>query len=148
MNTEDKTINSILEGLNISNDRYRYIVSYLQRTIKDYKGQLIDIIKEIPLNLKGNERYFAIFYASNSFTQPFYEMDDKERTHFVLNIANGLKLSDKSVEMTAEYISDTVGVQMNENIPTIEILKGIINSKFTDIEKYYMIFIFGIVLED
>lgn len=48
--------------------------------------------------------------------------------------------------MVAEYMSDTVRKQMKENIPTVEIIKGIINSKFTDVEKDYLIFIFGIIL--
>ena len=145
MNIEE-TINSILKGLNISNDRYIYIISYIQRMIKDYKGQPVDIIKEIPLNLKGNERYFAIFYVGNSFTPIFSEMDSKEKADFVVNIANVLKFSDESVAIIAEYMSDTVRRQMKENIPTVEIIKGIINSKFTDIEKDYIIFIFGMIL--
>ena len=146
MTIKGETINSILKGLNISNDRYIYIISYIQRMIKDYKGQPIDIIKEVPLNLKGNERYFAIFYVGNSFTPLFSEMDSKEQTDFVLNIANALKLSDESVNITAEYISDTVKKQMEENVATVDIIKGIINSKFTDVEKDYLIFIFGMVL--
>lgn len=146
MNIKGETINSILKELNISNERYIHIISYIQRMIKDYKGQPIDIMKEIPLNLKGNERYFAIFYVGNSFSPLFSEMDDKEKTDFIVNITNALKLSDKRVDITADYMSDTVRKQMKENIPTIEIIKGIIDSKFTDIEKDYIIFVFGMIL--
>ena len=146
MNIKGEAINSILKGLNISNDRYIYIYSYIQRMIKDYKGQPIDIIKEIPLNLKGNERYFAIFYVGNSFNQLFSDIDNKERTDFVLDIANALKLNDESIKITAEYISDTVRIQMGENIATADIIKGIIHSNFTDKEKDYIIFIYGMVL--
>lgn len=92
MSIKGETINSILKGLSISNDRYIYIISYIQRMIKDYKGNPVDIIKEIPLNLKGNERYFAIFYVGNSFIPIFSEMDSNEKTDFVVNIANALKL--------------------------------------------------------
>jgi hypothetical protein len=35
---------------------------------------------------------------------------------------------------------------MKENIPTLEIIKGIINSTFTDVEKDYIIFVFGMIL--
>ena len=141
-----ETINSILKELGIPNDRYIYIISYIQQMIKDYSGQPIDIIKEIPLNLKGNERYFAIFYVGNSFSSIFSDMDSKEKADFVVNMANALKLSDASVEITADYMSDTVRRQMKENIPAIEIIKGIINSKFTDMEKDYIIFVFGMIL--
>lgn len=146
MNIKGETINSVLKGLNISNERYIHIVSYIQRMIKDYKGQPVDMIKEIPLNLKGNERYFAIFYIGNSFSPLFYEMDDKEKTDFIVNITDALKLDKERVAATADYMSDTVREQMKENIPTVEIIKGIINSKFTDIEKDYIIFVFGMIL--
>lgn len=146
MNIKGETINSILKGLNISNGRYIHIISYIQLMIKDYKGQPVDMIKEIPLNLKGNERYFAIFYAGNSFSPLFSEMDDKEKTDFIVNITDALKLDKERVAATADYMSDTIREQMKENIPTIEIIKGIINSKFTDIEKDYIIFVFGMIL--
>jgi hypothetical protein len=146
MNIKGETINSILKGLNISNERYIYIISYIQQMIKDYKGQPIDMIKEIPLNLKGNERYFSIFYIGNSFSSLFSEMDDKEKTDFVVNISKALKLSDERVSTTADYMSDTIKIQMKENIPTLEIIKGIINSTFTDVEKDYIIFVFGMIL--
>lgn len=146
MNIQGGTINSILKELNISNERYIYIISYIQQMIKDYKGQPIDIIKEIPLNLKGNERYFAIFYVGNSFSPFFSEMDSKEKEDFVINMANVLKLSNERVAVTADYMSDTIKEQMKENIPTVEIIKGIINSKFTDIEKDYITFVFGMIL--
>jgi hypothetical protein len=144
MNRE--TINSILKGLNISNERYMHIISYIQRMIRDYKGQPVDIIREIPLNLKVNERYFAIFYVGNSFSPLFLEMDSKEKADFVINMANALKLSEERIVATADYMSDTVRKQMSENVSTVEIIKGIINSKFTSVEKDYIIFVFGMIL--
>ena len=146
MSIKGDTINSILKGLNISNERYRHIISYLQQLIDDYKGQPIDIIKEIPLNLKGNERYFALFYVGNSFSPLFSGMDDKEKTDFVVNITNALKLSKERIDIITDYMSDTIRKQMKENIPTIEIIKEIIDSKFIDVEKDYIIFVFGMIL--
>jgi len=146
MNVKGNVINSILKGLNIPNDRYTYIMSYIQRMIRDYKGQPVDIIKEIPLNLKVNERYFAIFYVGNSFSPLFLEMDNKEKADFVINMANSLKLSEEKISATADYMSDTIRKQMNENVSAVEIIKGIINSKFTSAEKDYIIFVFGMIL--
>jgi hypothetical protein len=114
--------------------------------IRDYKGQPVDIIKEIPLNLKVNERYFAIFYVGNSFSPLFLEMDNKEKADFVINMANSLKLSEEKISATADYMSDTIRKQMNENVSAVEIIKGIINSKFTSAEKDYIIFVFGMIL--
>ena len=39
--------------------------------MKDYKGHPVDIIKEIPLNLEWNERYFAVFTAGNFLSPTF-----------------------------------------------------------------------------
>lgn len=146
MNIKGNDINSILKGLDITNDRYTYIRSYIQRMIRDYNGRPIDVIKEIPLNLKVNERYFAIFYVGNSFASLFAKMDSKEKADFVINMANGLKLSEEKISATADYMSDTVRKQMSENVTTVEIIKGIINSKFTSVEKDYIMFVFGMIL--
>jgi len=136
-----------LKGLDITNDRYTYIRSYIQQMIRDYNGRPIDVIKEIPLNLKVNERYFAIFYVGNSFAPLFAKMEEsKEKADFVINMANGLKLSEEKISATADYMSDTIKKQMSENVTTIEIIKGIINSKFTSVEKDYIIFVFGMIL--
>lgn len=140
-----ETISTILKGLNISNDRYIYIISYIQRMIKDYKGQPIDIIKEIPLNLKGNERYFALFYTGASFTPVFSSMSNDEKTGFIVNMINILKFSDERVFLITEYISDKIRRQIKENISIVDIIKEIIyNNEFTDIERDYIVFIFGV----
>lgn len=139
-------IESTLKELKISKNRYIHIISYIKRMIKDYKGHPIDIIKEIPLNLKGNERYFAMFITGSYLSPLFYEMDDTEKTKFVTNVADALKFSDKQVAIIAEYLSDTIRKQLRENVATVEVIKKIINSQFTDAEKDYTIFIFGLVL--
>lgn len=142
---EDIVLESILKGLNIPKDRYVYIMSYIQQMAEDYKGKHIDIIKEISFNLKGNERYFAMFIVGKSFSPLFYEMDDIEKTDFVVNIVNNLKFSDERVTIIAEYMT-TIKKEMGDNVPIIDIIKMIINSKFRDVEKDYIIFIFGLVL--
>ena len=138
-------IEHILKGLNIPKDRYKHIIYYIQQVIRDYKENPIDIIREIPFNLKGNERYLAMFIVGRSFSPLFYKMDDKEKTDFIVNIANALKFSDERVAAIAEYMT-TVKKEMRENVPTVNVIKMIINSKFTDVEKDYIIFIFGLVL--
>ena len=65
----------ILRELNIQDDRYGYIMSYVMQMIKDYNGYIVDITKEIPLNLKGKERYFAMFTVGNAFAPAFSSMN-------------------------------------------------------------------------
>ncbi len=145
MNIKEEAIiyEYILKELNISRDRYTHILRYIQEMMRDYKGHPVDIMKEIPLNLKGNERYFAIFTLGRSFSQLFYEMDDKEKTDFAVNVANSLKFNDEKVANIAEYMT-TLKKDMRKKTP-VDVIKMIINNKFTDIEKDYMLFIFGIV---
>lgn len=145
MNTkEEDIIESILKGLNITKDRYKHIIYYIQHVVGDYKENPVDIIKEIPLNLKGNERYLAMFIVGRFFSPLFYKMDDKEKTDFIVNIANALKFSDERVALVAEYMT-TIKIETRKNVSTIDIIKNIINSKFIDTEKDYIVFIFGLV---
>lgn len=134
---------SILKELNISKDRYIHIIRYIQQMLRDYKLHPVDIMKEIPLNLKGNERYAAMFIVGRSLSPLFYKMDDKEKTEFVVTIANALKFSEDMVAAIAEYMT-IIKKEMRKNAP-VDVIKMIINNQFADTEKDYMLFIFGIV---
>ena len=134
---------SILKELNISGDRYIHIIRYIQQMLRDYKLHPVDIMKEIPLNLKGNERYVAVFIVGRSLSSLFYKMNDKEKTEFVVNIANALKFSEDRVAAIAEYMT-IIKERMRKNAP-VDVIKMIINNQFMDTEKDYMLFIFGIV---
>lgn len=132
-------------SLNITDEREKYIKSYIRRMIKDYKGHPIHIIKEIPLNLKGDERYFAMFLTGNYFAPLFNKMNEIERTEFMVIIADALKFDNESIQMMSEYMTDTVRIQIRENIPTSKMIKDVIDSKFNDKEKDYIIFTLGII---
>lgn len=134
---------SILKELNISGDRYIHIIRYIQQMLRDYKLHPVDIMKEIPLNLKGNERYVSMFIVGRSLSPLFYKMDDKEKTDFIVNIANSLRFSDCRVAAIAEHMT-IIKRDMRQNAP-VDVIKTIINSQFADTEKDYMLFIFGIV---
>lgn len=142
MDTETELI---IKGLNISKDRYTYIISYIEQVIKDYKGHPVYIIEEIPLNLKGNERYFTMFMAGSLLSPTFYDMNDIEKTNLVENLSYALNFGKETLSIIADYMED-IRKEMRENVPTVEVLKKIIHSNFTDIEKDYILFIFGLVL--
>ena len=146
MNTKDEYINSILKGLDIPNDTH--IISYVQRMERENKGQPVDMIKEIALNLKGNERYLAIFYTGLSFSPILAEMNDIETYDFMSYLEKALKLDEKRRFEISDYMIGTIRAQLRHHIADIDIIKGIINSKFTDVEKDYLIFVFGMVLPD
>lgn len=135
----------IIKGLNISKDRYTYIISYIERAIKDYKGHPVYIMKEISLNLKGNERYFTMFIAGRSLSPIFYDTSYIERTNLVENLFYALNIDKGSFSIIADYV-ENIRKEKRENVPTVEVLKKIIHSNFTDTEKDYILFIFGLLL--
>lgn len=142
-----KDITKVAKGLNISTDREIHIIFYVDQMIKDYRGSPIDIIKEININLRGDEKYFAVFVTGYRFNPIFSMMKDIERTDLLTIMADVLAFSDKDLNLMSDYIKNTVKKDMEKKVPIIDIIKGIINSKFTDKEKGYLIFVFTLVLD-
>jgi len=131
-------------ALNISKDRYDYIVSYVYQMIKDYRGNVADIIKEIRLNLKGNERYLTMFMIGNTSSFTFLRSTDKRKSDFISEITNTLKFDEERALSVAKHMIEIIIEDIDNNVPTIDTIKKIINSNFADIEKEYMLFSFGL----
>lgn len=137
----------ILKALNIPDSRYEHIVSYVTQMIIDYQGNVDDILKEIPLNLKGNEKYFTIFIIGNSSSPSFSTINDEEREKFITSIANSLKISEERTIFLTDYVANTIIEDIEKNrTPIIDIMKNIINGNFAEIEKDYIIFLLGLAL--
>lgn len=137
----------ILKALNIPDSRYEYIVSYVMQMIVDYQGNVVDILKEIPLNLKGNERYFTMFVIGNSSSPSFSTINDEEREEFITNTGEALKINKERIISTTDYVANVILEDIEKNhTPIVDIIKRIINSNFTDTEKDYIMFLFGLAL--
>ncbi len=144
MNT--KLYQEISNALNISIDRYEFITSYMAEMIRDYQGEVADIIKEILLNLKRNEIYFTIYMLGRSSSNIFSKSNDKAKEIFITSIINALKLDKDKISQISQYIEDTILTDIDEDkISRIDIIKKIINSVFSNTEKYYIIFVFGLI---
>lgn len=141
------THEDISKALNISNDRYEYLTSYMIQMIKDYHGDITDIIKEVPLNLKGKERRFTIFILGHSSYPNFSEQGDEEKEKFITSIIDVLKLNHERAKSIADDIANTIlkDTKEGEEIPTIDIIKKIIDGSLSDIEKDYALFILGMM---
>ena len=145
MTIRTKISKDMLERLHIPKDRYDRIMSYIDQMIIDYNGNPVDIIKEIKLNLKGNERYLGV-YATGSFFHPlFKKMSEKEKSDFMDEIAKGLKLDNEKVSKIQTYLMENLPKYLDENLPNIQALQNIISSQFSDVEKDFIIFILGLV---
>lgn len=137
----------ILKALNISDDRYEHIVSYVTQMIIDYRGNVDDILKEIPLNLKGNEKYFTMFIIGNSSSPSFSIINDEEREKFITSTANSLKISEERTISLTDYVANTIIEDIEKNhTPIVDTIKIVINGNFTETEKDYIMFLLGLAL--
>jgi len=146
-NTEPTaTYEDISKALGISRDRYVHIVRYVMQMLKDYQGIIVDFVKEIPLNLKGKERHFAIHIIGHSSSPVFSRMNDKEKAGFIRIITEALKISQEKAEsIIYNMTSETMEEIRKGNIPTvIDTIKKVIDSSFTENEKDYLLFTFGL----
>lgn len=138
------TFSMILDGLKISKDRGRDIISYAKTLIRDYENNPADALKEIPLNLKSNGKYFASFIVGNHYASMAIDMNAQQIETFLSGIAEILKISvDKELEIIDYLTNDVIGKMTDAKLSLSDIIKNMANSKFNDIEKDYMFFVYG-----
>ena len=138
------TFSMILDGLKISKDRGRNIISYAKTLIRDYENNPADALKEIPLNLKSNGKYFAAFIIGNHYASMAIDMDAQQIETFLSGIAEILKISvDKELEIIDYLTNDVMGKMVYAKLSLSDIIRNMANSKFNDTEKDYMFFVYG-----
>ncbi len=138
------TFSMILDGLKISKDRGRNIISYAETLIRDYENKPADALKEIPLNLKSNSKYFASFIIGNHYAPMTIDMDAQQIETFLSGIAEILKISvDRELEIIDYLTEDVIGKTVDAKLSLSDIIKNMANSKFNDNEKDYMFFVYG-----
>lgn len=141
------TYEDISKALNISRDRYKHIVLSITRMMKDYRENVADIVKEIPLNFKGKERYFAMFMMGRSSSSQFSIMNDERKADFIMSTIGALKISQ---DMAILIASDVDNMLLGDkegyyDISTIDIMKKVIDGDLKDVEKDYMSFLLGLI---
>ena len=138
------TFSMILDGLKISKDRGRNIISYAETLIRDYEDKPADALKEIPLNLKSNSKYFASFIIGNHYASMTIDMNAQQIETFLSGIAEILKISvDRELEIIDYLTEDVIGKTVGAKLSLSDIIKNMANSKFNDTEKDYMFFVYG-----
>ena len=140
------TYSEISQALDISRDRYEHIRSYIARMTKDYRGDVVDIIKEITLNLKGKERYFTMFLVGRSSSPLFSSVNDEQKGEFVTEIIESLKISPDMARLITDDIHSNAPKHKKEdiNVSTIDILKKVIYGDLKGVEKDYTSFTIGL----
>ena len=139
MTTDTKTSTEKL-GLDVSAETR--IADYVNIIYNEYEVP-IDGIKEIPLNLKGNEKYFAVFYYGTIHSDIFFKMTDEQKTICLSHLVEELKVSND----TLDYLVTNIITTGYETKFSIDDIIKIINNKFTEKEKYYMLFSYGLLFK-
>jgi hypothetical protein len=135
------------KALGISRDRYEYIMSYIARMTRDYKGDVVDIVKEIPLNLKGKEKYFAMFVIGRYSSSSFSSINDERKGEFITEIIDALKINQEMARLITSDIQNRIPKDAKENInvSTIDIMKKVIDGDLKDVEKSYVSSVLGLI---
>lgn len=138
------TFSLVLDGLKISKDRGKNIISYAKTLVRDYENKPADALKEIPFNLKSNAKYFASFVVGNHYASMAIDMDAQQIEVFLSGIAEILKISvDRELEIIDYLTDDVIGKMTDAKLSLSDIVKNMANSKFNDTEKDYMFFVYG-----
>ena len=64
---------------------------------------------------------------------------------FITNTTNAMKLNKERATLSTDYITYII-IENIGKVPTVDIIKNIVNSDFTDTEKDFILFILGIIL--
>lgn len=135
----------VVQGLSIRPDRGKHVVSYVNTLMRDYENRPSEALKEIPLNLKSNERYFASFVLGNYYAPIFIKMNTEEVETFLSGIAESLKIhEDKETEILDYLVDEIMGRMVEAKMTLSDIVKNMANSKLSDIEKDYAFFTYGL----
>lgn len=147
MTTEQSvTYLDMSKALGISRDRYEHIRSYITQMTKDYQGNVVDIITEIPLNLKEKERYFAMFLVGRYYSPLFSIINNEQKGEFVMEIIDALKINQDTARSITFHIENRIlqDTKEDSSISTIDIIKQVTYGDLEDVEKDYILLTIGL----
>lgn len=134
----------VTEGFDLSFKKTRPIFNYINQLLKDYPNDPSGALKEIPLNLKGNERYLADFILGNYYSPMFKELKEDEMVEFLATIADEIDLGTDRIDAVLGYIIEDIITKMKGQHIT-KVIKTIISTNFSEKEKDYLLFAFGML---
>lgn len=125
---------SIQNSLNISESRREHIINYIKMSSKGPED-VCDILKEIPLNFKGNEKYFAVYIVSLFVIHHSDRFKKEKQDIFLDNIWHSTaKCFGFDLDHLLEILSDLLKKK--------DTLIEVINRPFTENEKIVLLFLF------
>lgn len=124
----------IQNTLTISDSRKDYIIDYIRMASKGPED-VCNMLKEIPLNFKGNERYFSIYILS-LFVAHYSDQFKKEKQNNFLDDMwhDAAKCFDLDLDKLLNILSELL--KKGDTLPDI------INGPFKENEKMVLLFLF------
>lgn len=129
----------IQERMNVSNHRAQYIVDYIKMVSKGPEN-FCDVLKEIPLNFKGNEKFFAV-YVVTLFIIHHSDKFKKEKQEIFLN--DIWEKAAKCLGLNMGKYLDILSIFIKKDAKK-DVLSEIINGQFEENEKIFLLFLFNI----
>lgn len=142
-----KTISAkdiITKGFDISLKKGSIIINYVNQLLKDYPNDPSGALKEIPLNLKKNERHLASFTLGNHYASIFKEFSEEEMKEFLAIIADEIDLGIDRIDIVWSYIITDIIIKMKGEQLTM-VIKNILSTTFSEKEKDYILFSYGLI---
>ena len=147
VSTKEQTVSAkeiITRGFDLPFYKGREIFSYIKQLNKDYPSDPAGVLKEIPLNLKNNERYLATFTLGNQYAPIFKKMKEEEIIEFLATIADEMDIGTDKISPVLTYIFEDVTIKMREQ-PIKKVIQNILSTSFSEKEKDYILFSFGLL---
>lgn len=134
----------IIKGFDVPLGRGRAILDYTNQLLKDYPNDPAGALKDIALNLKRNERHFAVFIIGNHYGLVFKQMKDKEMIEFLATMAEEIDVGTDRIDPVLTYFIEDVTIKMRGE-PITKIIKNTLSTTFSEKEKDYILFSFGLL---
>jgi hypothetical protein len=146
MITEDDSfdIATVMMVLFISPNGVKQILAYLKVLMKQYNKNIVDILKDILLELEEYEKHFALFVLGKNFKYSYENMSEDEQRKYLTDIAQLLCITDDKITNLLFYLMDSIEKE-TINGPSSTI-KRIIISNFEDNEIDYMVLLRGFLI--
>ena len=133
--SKEMTLNlGIQQRLNISDSRINYIINYI-KTYSKGPEDVCGILKEIPLNFKGNEKYLAVYIVSLFIIHHSDQLKKEKQDIFLDDIWHNVA---QCFGFDLDHLLDILGDLLTKKDTLVEV----INKPFTENEKIVLLFLY------
>lgn len=146
MITEDDSFDIVttMITLNIAPYGVRQILAYLKVSMKQYNKNIVDILKDILLELKEYEKHFALFVLGKNFKYSYEKMSEDDQRKYLIDVAKVLDITDDKITSLLSYLMNLIEKETISGPSNT--IKRIVVSNFKDNEIDYLVLLRGLLI--